>query len=70
MKTISWFGTTASIIGSFVVAMQILTIGYSLFICGSLSWFVVGIKRKDTALITMNGVFFLANLLGLYNAIR
>jgi hypothetical protein len=69
MKSISWVGTIASIIGSFVVAMQIFLIGYCFFAVGSISWLIVGISRRDVSLVTLNGVFFLANIVGLYNAV-
>jgi hypothetical protein len=68
LKTISWIGTTASIIGSFLVAAHLFKIGYICFIIGSASWLFVGFKRKDSSLITLNGVFFLANIVGIYNA--
>jgi hypothetical protein len=29
---------------------------------------IVGFSRKDKSLITLNGTFFLANILGLYNS--
>lgn len=66
---IKWIGTIASIIGAFMVASQIVLFGYILFIAGSVSWLIIGIRSKDNAMITLNGVFFLANLLGLYNAV-
>ena len=69
IKFISWLGTLASIIGAFLVASQIIFVGYICFIIGSASWLIVGFKRKDNSLIVLNGVFFLANILGIYNAI-
>ena len=68
IKFTSWLGTLASIIGSFLVAFHAFQFGYVLFIVGSASWLFVGFKRKDSALITMNLIFFLANIMGLYNA--
>jgi hypothetical protein len=67
-KSISWLGTLTSIIGSFLVAVHLFQFGYICFIIGSASWLFVGYTRRDSALITMNLIFFLANLLGLYNA--
>jgi hypothetical protein len=69
IKFISWLGTITSIIGAFLVASQIVLFGYCAFIIGSVSWLFVGFKRRDNSLIVLNGVFFLANLLGLYNVI-
>jgi hypothetical protein len=65
---ISWFGTLVSIIGAFCVASQIFLAGYILFSLGSISWLYIGIIKKDSALYILNGTFFLANILGLYNA--
>jgi NADH:ubiquinone oxidoreductase subunit 5 (subunit L)/multisubunit Na+/H+ antiporter MnhA subunit len=68
INKISWIGTFSSIIGAFIVASQLFFLGYCFFIIGSLSWLLVGFSRKDKSLITLNGTFFLANILGLYNA--
>jgi hypothetical protein len=68
ISKISWIGTFSSIIGAFIVASQLFFLGYCFFIIGSLSWLLVGYYRKDKSLITLNGTFFLANILGLYNA--
>ena len=69
IKIIPWLGTITSIIGAFLVASQIVLFGYCAFIIGSVSWLIVGIVKKDRPLIILNGTFFLANLLGLYNVI-
>ena len=66
MNKISWFGTLASVCGSFVVAAQFYRIGYILFLLGSVSWLIVALHRRDKALGFLNGAFLLANLLGLY----
>lgn len=68
IKLISWIGTIASILGSFIIAFGIMGIGYIAFIIGSVSWLYVGIKGKDNPLIILNGTFFLANIIGLYRA--
>ena len=68
INKISWVGTLSSIIGAFIVASQLFFLGYCFFIIGSLSWLMVGFYRKDKSLITLNGTFFLANILGLYNS--
>ena len=69
MKILSWIGTVASILGAYLVALQFILVGYIAFSVGSLTWFFVGVKRKDSALIVMNATFFVANMIGLYNAI-
>lgn len=58
----------ASIFGAYLVAMQFALIGYVAFSIGSSTWLIVGAQRKDAALIVMNGTFFVANMIGLYNA--
>jgi len=65
---VSWLGTATSIFGSFAVAMQFFKIGYLCFLVGSLSWLFVSVIRKDKALGVLNGTFFVANLIGIYNA--
>ena len=67
MKYIKWTGTVASIIGAFLVANNIALIGYICFTLGSFSWLTVGFKEKDYSLITLNGTFLAANIMGLYN---
>ena len=64
---VSWFGTVVSIIGSFAVATKMFQIGYALFTLGSLAWLTVAFVKRDKALGVLNGTFFLANLLGIYN---
>lgn len=66
INIISWFGTGASIIGSFAVAMAYFKVGYILFTLGSLSWLYVAAKRQDKSLAVLNGTFFVANIIGLY----
>lgn len=68
MKIVSWIGTVASILGAYLVALQLILVGYVAFSIGSITWLIVGMKRRDSALIVMNGTFFIANMIGLYNA--
>ena len=68
MKIVSWIGTVASIFGAYLVALQFILVGYVAFSIGSITWLIVGVKRRDSALIVMNGTFFIANMIGLYNA--
>lgn len=67
MKKIAWLGTLTSVLGSFIMALKIFLLGYIFFIVGSVSWLVVGIAKRDNALIALNGAFLLANLIGVYN---
>lgn len=66
MKNLSWFGTLASIAGSFLVALQHFQAGYACFTLGSLAWLTVAFSRRDRSLATLNGTFFVANLVGIY----
>ena len=54
INTVSWIGTISSIIGAFLVASQIIFVGYLAFIIGSLSWLIVGFIRKDKSLTVLN----------------
>jgi hypothetical protein len=65
---ISWFGTFASILGSFLVAMQYLQIGYVAFIFGSASWLYIAYVTDNKSLLVLNTTFFVANIIGIYNA--
>ena len=69
MNKIAWTGTIASILGAFLMAFGIILAGYICFTLGSITWLTVGIVRKDNSLITLNGTFFLANIIGLTRAI-
>jgi hypothetical protein len=64
---VSWFGTFVSILGSFAVASAMFKIGYVLFTFGSFAWLAVAWVKRDKALGVLNGTFFCANLLGIYN---
>lgn len=66
---ISWIGTIASVIGSFIVALQIYFIGYILFLIGSVSWLWVAYTRRDTSLAILNLCFLTANIIGLWKVI-
>jgi len=63
---IAWFGTFASIIGSFAVALAYFQPGYLLFTAGSIAWLWVAASRRDPSLALLNGTFFIANLVGIY----
>lgn len=66
---IKWFGTITNIIGAFTVAYHMFLVGYICFTLGSVAWLYIGIKGNDKPLILLNGVFLIANILGLYNAV-
>jgi nicotinamide riboside transporter PnuC len=62
---ISWIGTLSSILGSFLVAFGVASVGYVAFLVGSFSWLVVAYKRRDRALALLNLTFFAANIIGI-----
>ena len=69
MKLTGWLGTIASIVGSFLVALQFMIVGYSCFLVGSIAWLLIGIHRSDKPLVVLNGAFLLANLIGFYRVV-
>jgi hypothetical protein len=66
---IGWIGTVASVIGSFVVAFQVLVMGYILFLVGCVCWLWVATKSRNTSLGVLNGFFLVANIIGLWKAV-
>ena len=62
---LAWFGTLASVAGSFLVAFGVVFIGYCFFAFGAMAWLMVAAMRKDKALFFLNAVFFCANIIGL-----
>ena len=69
IKYTSWVATILSVLGAFLVANGINLFGYCAFILGSFGWGYIGIMNEDNALTTMQGIFLMANIMGLYNAI-
>lgn len=67
IKTVSWLGTTTSIIGAFLLATGYIVTGYLLFVVGSGCWLLVGYIQKDKALMSLNTAFLVADFLGLWN---
>ena len=68
MKDVAWSGTITSVLGSFLVAFGIYLAGYTAFLIGSSCWLIVAWFRRDHALALLNGVFFAANIIGLWRA--
>lgn len=69
MKTLAWFGTLVSIIGAFLVASQIILLGYCFFLTGSVSLMTVAWLKRDYPQMVLNGTFMLANFWGLWNVV-
>lgn len=68
-QLISWFGTLASIAGAFLMAFGIALPAYIFFTMGSLTWLIIAIQEKNHSLATLNGTFFIANIIGLVRVI-
>ena len=68
-KFTGWIGTAASILGSFLVALQFMLVGYSCFLIGSVAWLYIGAVRKDKPLVVLNSAFLVANIIGFYNVV-
>lgn len=67
IKIIETIGTICGIIGAFLVAMKYGNIGYPFFFVSSLALLVSAIKQKQGNFIALQGVFFAANVIGLFN---
>ena len=66
-KIIAWLGTITSILGAFILAFRYMVLGYISFTIGSFAWFIVGLRTKDHAMITLNLAFLVADFIGLWN---
>lgn len=66
---LGWIGTISSVIGSFLVALGIMIGGYTLFLVGAGSWLLVAWKSKNWSLLTLNGFFMVANIIGFWRNI-
>ena len=68
MKDIAWTGTVTSVAGSFLVALGFYLVGYIAFLTGASCWLVVAWYRRDHPLMVLNGIFWIANIIGLWRA--
>jgi uncharacterized membrane protein YccC len=70
MKTISiieTLGTVCGIVGAFLVALKYGNIGYPFFFVSSLCLLVSAWYNNQRNFIALQGVFFGANVIGLFN---
>lgn len=67
IKTLETFGTVCGIIGAFLVAMKYGNVGYPFFFCSSLALLVTACYNRQKNFIALQGVFFIANVIGLFN---
>jgi hypothetical protein len=62
-------GTICGIIGAFLVAMKFGALGYPFFFVSSFCLLVSAVAQKQRNFIALQGVFFVANVIGLFNYI-
>lgn len=67
MKAIETIGTICGIIGAFLVAMKFGQFGYPFFFVSSLCLLSSAIKFRQMNFIALQGTFFTANVIGLFN---
>ena len=66
-KIIETVGTAAGIVGAFLVACKFGSIGYPFFFVSSLCLLGSAIAQKQWNFIALQGTFFAANIIGLFN---
>lgn len=67
MKYIETLGTICGIIGAFLVAMKLGNYGYPFFLVSSICLLFSAIKFRQLNFIALQGTFFTANVIGLFN---
>jgi len=67
LQSIKWVGTAAGIIGAAFLALNVQESGwgFTFFLVSSLAWFWVGIRTRDHALTSLQGVFVGIDVLGI-----
>jgi hypothetical protein len=60
--------TTASIIGALLVASNTGSnlLGFFFYLVGSIYWVIYGIEQSNSQIVSMNSLFVLINLLGIW----
>lgn len=66
-KILETIGTGAGIVGAFLVACKLGHIGYPFFFASSLCLLASAIGQKQRNFIALQGTFFAANIVGLFN---
>ena len=67
IKALETIGTICGIIGAFLVAMKMGDIGYPFFFVSSFCLMISAISLRQRNFIALQGVFFVANVIGLFN---
>lgn len=66
-KFFETLGTVAGIIGAFLVALKFGQLGYPFFFASSVCLLISAIRLGQKNYIALQGVFLLANIVGLFN---
>jgi hypothetical protein len=67
IKALETIGTICGIIGAFLVAMKFGQYGYPFFFVSSFCLMLSAIALRQRNFIALQGVFFVANVIGLFN---
>ena len=67
IKALETVGTICGIIGAFLVALKMGAYGYPFFFVSSFCLMISAIVLKQKNFIALQGVFFVANIIGLFN---
>lgn len=67
IKTMEFIGTVCGIMGAFLVALKMGEYGYPFFFLSSFCLMTSAIALKQKNFIALQGVFFVANIIGLFN---
>lgn len=67
IRVIEFLGTLAGILGAFLVACKMPEMGYPFFLISSICLTYSAVRQRQWNLMALQGVFLLANILGLVN---
>jgi hypothetical protein len=67
IKILETIGTICGIIGAFLVAIKMGAYGYPFFFVSSFCLMASAIALRQRNFIALQGVFFVANVVGLFN---
>lgn len=67
IKALETIGTICGIIGAFLIALKMGAYGYPFFFVSSFCLMTSAIALRQHNFIALQGVFFIANIIGLFN---
>jgi hypothetical protein len=69
-QVLEWTASITGMVAALMIAARVSSRvsgwGFVLFLIGSISWIVAGLREGDNALAVQNVVLFFINLLGIY----